>query len=553
MKLSFFALLLVFFFQQSLAGTYYVRRDGGTTTQCTGLSDAAYPGSGTDQNCAWHHPFDALPPQGGGTHPALRLHGGDTLVIGAGSYEMGLNTPGAKSTYKACNPNWSWDCVMATVPSGTSDQPTRILGAGWNTGCKDAPELWGSEHAGQVVSLNGSSNVVIGCLDITDHSNCIIGHLGGHSSYLCNRDHPPFGAWASVGLRAKDSSNVTLQDLDIHGMANRGIIAGRLSDWTIKRVKLVANAWAGWDGDLGESAGSSNSGDIVFDTVEVGFNGCGESYPDRKPYGCWGQEEGGYGDGLGTASTGGNWKFINSYFHHNTQDGLDLLYANTHATITVTQTHAEGNAGNQIKLAGSPTVSNSVIVGNCSFYYGRDYMSGNNSAGSDTAGDLCRAMGNALVLSLQPGMHGRVEYNTITGQGDCLILAINGDHSSSLAIENNALIGKKAWVRNNERPIPQSCAFYWDQGPSGWPVTYSGNLLYGVKDNACPQGTGNLCNVDPQVTNPNLSSFDAEPLSTSPLIDKADSSAATTSTDLLSFGRPKRGGYDIGALEYQGP
>ena len=548
----FLILLACFFAPSVLASTFYVRSDGGTITQCNGLSNSAYPGSGTAQSCAWHHPFDALPPQGDGGNPAIPLHGGDTLLIGAGSYEMGLNAPGAKGTYPACNQNWSWDCMMASVPSGTSSQPTRILGAGWDTGCSAAPQLWGSEHAARVISLNGSSNVVVGCLEITDHASCIESHLGGSSSYACNRSSPPFGAWASHGVYAKDSSNVTLQDLNIHSMANRGILAGRLSNWTLTRVKIVANGWGGWDGDLAESAGSSNSGTIRFDTVEVGFNGCGETYPDKQIFGCWGQQEGGYGDGLGTTTTGGNWIFVNSYFHHNTQDGLDLLYADTTAVITVQQSHAEGNAGNQMKLAGSPTVRDSVIVGNCSYFQGKYNMSGNNSGGSNTSGDICRALGNTLVLSVQASLKALVQYNTIAGEGDCLILANNGSSTSSIAIQNNALIGKPVWIRGNQSPQPQSCLFYWDSGPATWPVTYTGNLTYQIKDNTCPSGTGNLCNVDPQVTNSNLSSFNALPQASSPLIDKASTAVATLSTDYLSLPRPMLAGYDIGAMEYQG-
>ena len=551
MKL-FLVVLACFFAPSVLASTYYVRSDGGTTAQCNGLSNAAYSGSGTGQSCAWHHPFDALPPQGDGGNPTIPLHGGDTLIVGPGSFEMGLNAPGAKTSYPACNQNWSWDCVMAPVPSGTSAQPTRILGAGWDTGCSAAPQLWGSEHAARVMSLSGSSNVVVGCLEITDHASCIESHMSGNSSYACNRSSPPFGPWASTGLYAKDSSNVTLQDLNIHSMANRGILAGRLSNWTVTRVKLVANGWGGWDGDLAESAGSSNSGTMRFDTVEVGFNGCGETYPDKQIFGCWGQQEGGYGDGLGTTNTSGNWVFVNSYFHHNTQDGLDLLYADPTATITVQQSHAEGNAGNQMKVAGSPTVKDSVIVGNCSYYQGKYYMSGNNSGGAGTSGDLCRAMGNALVLSVQPGLKALVQYNTIVGEGDCLILAINGNSTSSVALQNNALIGKPDWIKGDQSPQPQSCLFFWDSGPATWPVTYTGNLSYQVKDNACPAGTGNICNVDPQVTNASLSAFNALPLATSPLIDKASTTVTTLATDYLSLPRPMLAGYDIGAMEYQG-
>ena len=75
----------------------------------------------------------------------------------------------------------------------------------------------------------------------------------------------------------------------------------------------------------------------MFEGVEVSFNGCGESWPAKTVNlkTCWGQEAGGYGDGLGTGATGGDWLFENCYFHHNTSDGLDLLYAKGDSSITV--------------------------------------------------------------------------------------------------------------------------------------------------------------------------------------------------------------------------
>src|SRR5581483_8671513 len=311
-----FALLLACLFDNAVAATYYVRADGGTTAQCNGLSNTPYPGSGSAQNCAWHHPFDALPPQGHGANPPTPLHGGDTLIIGSGRYETGLNAPGAKS-YPSCNRGWSWDCHLAPIPSGTAAQPTQILGAGWNQGCPAAPQLWGSEHSSEVVSLVSSSNVNVSCLEITDHSQCIESHLGGNSPLACNRSTPPYGPWASHGIYASDSSNVKLTDLYIHSMANRGILAGRLSNWTVTRVRLIANGWSGWDGDLGQSQGSSDSGTMLFQSIEVGFNGCGETYPGKQIVGCWGQQEGGYGDGFGETTTSGNWIIQDSYFHHN--------------------------------------------------------------------------------------------------------------------------------------------------------------------------------------------------------------------------------------------
>ena len=71
------------------AATYYVRPDGGSPAQCTGLANAPY--TGASQDCAWDHPFRALPPEG-----TPRIAGGDTLVIAAGEYMMGYGAPGAE-------------------------------------------------------------------------------------------------------------------------------------------------------------------------------------------------------------------------------------------------------------------------------------------------------------------------------------------------------------------------------------------------------------------------------------------------------------------------
>jgi len=146
-----------------------------------------------------------------------------------------------------------------------------------------------------------------------------------------------------------------------------------------------------------------------------------------------------------------------------------------------------------------------------------------------------------------------VQYDTITGEGDCLILAINGDSTSAIAIENTALIGKPDWTKANQHPQPQSCFFYWDNiSASTWPAAYAGNLLWQVKDNACPQGAGNLCNVDPKLANASLSAFDSLPASNSPLINAAATSVGTLAKDSRNLPRPANGGYDIGATQYQG-
>ena len=150
--------------------TYYVRSDGGSSTQCTGLVDAAYAGSGTGQPCAWDHPFRALPP--GGTP---RISGGDTLIVGPGSYMMGYGAPGADD----CFADGAFDCYMPPIPGGPDPaHPTRLVGAGWDTGCANPPELWGTQRANLIVNLTDASNVQVACLEITDHSGCVESHSG---------------------------------------------------------------------------------------------------------------------------------------------------------------------------------------------------------------------------------------------------------------------------------------------------------------------------------------------------------------------------------------
>ena len=67
----------------------------------------------------------------------------------------------------------------------------------------------------------------------------------------------------------------------------------------------MANGLAGWNGDLEDD--DANSGTLSFKRWTVAWNGCVETYPGKKPQGCWAQDAGGYGDGVGTGETGGTW------------------------------------------------------------------------------------------------------------------------------------------------------------------------------------------------------------------------------------------------------
>ena len=521
---------------------YYIRPDGGSYEECDGLSEAPYPGQGTRQACAWNHPFQALPPGG-----VARIAGGDTLILVAGSYKMGYGAPGAEN----CDVEASYDCHLSPLPSGPDpDHPTRLLGAGWDGGCKSPPEFWGAGRPWFLVNLTDSSNVEVSCLEITDHSSCIEDHLSptGGSPYTCQRDTPPYGDWAATGLYAEDSSHVLLKDLNIHGLANTGIRAGRLVDWTVENVRIIGNGWAGWDGDIdGEDA---NSGDLIFREWRVEWNGCGETYPKGEHLGCWGQEAGGDGDGVGTGTTGGHWIIEDSAFLYNTSDGLDLLYARQPGTIVeIRRTIAAGNDGNQIKLtAAQAIIENSVLVGNCGFFDGYPYWNKD---------DTCRASGDALVLVAQPGASFELLNSTLTGEGNCLMIAgcaldRSCDGSERIKVQNTLFQGQKVFFD----PEADVCLAWYDDESNpplpANPFAVEHSLITGVRfGNITPcSNASNLCVESAGLTDSSLEAFDGHLQAGSLAIDAGAPDGASADD---YEGRSRDAKPDIGAFEWLSP
>jgi len=522
---------------------YYIRPDGGNTQQCNGQADIPYPGSGQDQACAWDHPFRVLPPGG-----PPRIAGGDTLIIASGSYRLGYGSPGAESP-ALCNPDNPWDCQMPPIPAGPNPQhPTLILGEGWSTGCPAPPELWGAERASRLFDLTRTSNAVIACLELTDHATCADGHPNDDLS--CQRGSFPYGEWASVGIYAEDAENIWLRDLNIHGLASAGIHAGRLTDWRIENTRLAGNGWVGWDGDLWQGS-DSNNGTMAFSHWLVEWNGCVESFPGEQPTGCWAQPAGGYGDGVGTGETGGHWIIEDSAFLHNTSDGLDLLYGNHNIRIEIRRSRAEGNAGNQIKTRGVATIENTIVVGNCAFFNGKPFTASgdyNGDGQSESAVDDCRAFGNALSFDLWRGSRITVTNASITGQGDCLVIAQcseggNCEGSERVIMRNDLFIGQSDFTN----PAEASCLSY-SEDLSADTFEFDYSLIFGVKEDVCP-GNQSICGIDPQIAVSDLSNFTPQPLKTSPLIDAARRFNCPA-TDINGHRRPQGGGCDIGAIEF---
>lgn len=508
------------------ATTWYVHPEGGDATQCDGRSERPYPGRGSGHRCAWQHPFIALPPGG-----QPRIAGGDTLLVLSGEYAMGLGAPGAEN----CHAAFSWDCHMPPLPSGPApDQPTRLLGSGHDNGCTDAPRLWGRERAAVIINIDGTRNATLACLEITDGSSCIEFHCHGGNCrgdrMACKRDQAPFGDWAATGIFAQNAQTLVLRDLHIHGLATHGVLAGGLDDWRIERVRIIANGWAGWNGDIGPA--SANQGRLHFIDVEIAYNGCAETRPDGDIVGCWAQSAGGYGDGLGTASTGGDWLFERVHIHHNTSDGLDLLYLEPGATVRIDASLFEGNAGNQVKIAGAADITNSIIIGHCNYFAGHRNLAD---------GDHCRAAGDALFLGPRGDSVSTLAHNSITGEGNCLFSSVGDGGAARMIVHHNLFLGQPALGRG--RP---SCLFHGSNGE--FRIDWQGNLIGGVHQGACPRG--NHCTTRVGIVDAAIDHFDPTPLADSPLVAGATSRGGRTlSHDFLGRERPRNSPPSIGALE----
>lgn len=514
----------------SSGAVYYIRPDGGSSEQCTGLADAPYPGNGAGQPCAWDHLFRALPP-GGTPH----ISGGDTLLIAASEYQMGFGAPGADN----CDEAGSYDCHMPPIPGGPDpNHPTRILGAGWDSGCSNPPELWGSGRPWFIVNLSAASNIEMSCFEITDHSSCVENHSG---DLACERDTPPYGDWAPYGLFAEDSANVHLRDLNIHGLASGGVHAGRLTDWTVDNVRIAGNGTVGWDGDLWGDGSDSNTGTLIFRHWTVEWNGCGETYPGGEPVGCWGQEAGGYGDGVGTGETGGDWIIEDSVFLHNTSDGLDLLYHTLGGSITLNRVRAEGNAGNQIKVSGRTAITNSVMVGNCAFFENQPFT---------YWVDHCRALGNTLAIIFTGGEQASIVNSIVYGQGDGLVMGgpregfqCNG--AETITARNSIFVGDTDYFDSSDITF-----LFYQEGCSNLKLNSDYNLIHNVKNIDCgttgdysASGTHDLCQEPLLAGLLSGMEYGMAPGPGSPAIDAGDNSVCPP-VDILGALRPADGDGD---------
>lgn len=450
------ASLILLVATQVQAAEYFIHPDGGDKEHCSGLSSQPFSPTIENQECALKHIFELLGPE----HNTVNINGGDIITLlnnddgSQAEYRMGYHDD---YILDKCHLGWAYSCNLPSLPAGTAENPTIIRGENWNNGCEIPPQLWGSNRASSIFKLIDTQHIELSCLEITDHSSCITAHGHPDKSLVCDRAEPYTKLFADTGIYMEDSSDITLTDVTVKGLST-GIKAGRVSDVKLLRTNLYANSSAGWNGDIyGDD--DSNSGKIEFIDSAITFSGCGLIYnpganDHGHPHACARQDIGGYGDGIGTGDTGGDWIFDNTQILYNNSDGIDLLYHQGEGDIIIKNSRIEGNGGNQVKVTGNTQLINNVIISNCGW-------NSRQAASLGAEGTNCRAGGAALSISwAHPDDKAILINNTVLSEGDCIMGTGDrteiGAQNQGLYIVNNIFYG----VTDFRQEWENSCLLY---------------------------------------------------------------------------------------------
>jgi len=537
--------------------TWYVRADGGTrydassmtSGQCDGLADAAYAGTGTNQHCAFNDmrllwTSGAFCNDGSSSSPCWKwvIAGGDTAIVRSciqysttnpfpaipgSSGPCGIGSQGPTGTdwglnLAGDNNNGGWPIP----PNGTSGQHTKILGGNFAscTAQSARTQVVGTYGVGEVFKMEGASYVDVACFDISDQSSCgRSGQQTGCSTGLVETNFAGEGiGWANT------STNDTVTDVRIHGMAVLGMYGPTGDGVVMTRIDLIGNAGAGWNADKGD--GQTGIGSMLMQNFTISWNGCAEEYPivDALPYqDCTDDNFGGYGDGFGTAtvpSPAPGWQahFDQGVVSYNTQDGLDALHLiGIGSSMTITRVLAYGNMGQQIKVGGAGGVAqNNVIFTNCNAMH--QAIPGTPAGYNTNLSDFCRAADAGIVMTTGKGAMMVFDNNTIySDSGTAIEFDCDGtngacDSTSLVDFRNNIFVGflnnltdgySNGGTGDYSNPIYNGVGSIGDPNPFTNPGSfYSNNLTFHPKSNwTCPQtpwGEVNGLCVDPNLTDP---------------------------------------------------
>lgn len=567
---------------------WFVRPDGGTVYsadmplgQCDGKADAPYPGTGVNQHCAVKE-FKFLWDDRSGLVGLGKwlIAGGDTVVIRgctADPTETNISNPDCRMGWGGptgpTSGNWcygvgSYTCSNPDIPAGTAAQPTRIIsGCAYDNDCNptnsndpqdyvaNLAQVYGGYSLSYTFNLQNTQHVLIQGIELTTHNGkCTV---AGNPSFprTCSNNQP-LDDYAQNGFITNSNSlDITFIDIYAHGFNSSGFYGSIGGPITMTRVKSNFNAFAGWNFDNGtpNAAGSS----ITASYVTMVGNGCYEEYPIKHAFPCqaaYDDVNGGFGDAWsGQDSMLDFFICDHCLVRNNTKDGFMGPHTQI-AKLTITNSIFGSNGGEQLKwgtsINATTTFLNNTVVGDClrlyspmpgsPYTYGYQMISPTPNPGAYLS-DQCRAAGDALSFSTQPGSSVLFANNTVVGYNQT-ILDLNCGVTGGVScpdvkwfFENNIFLG---YILNGA----QAPGLYYLAPGTNIKLTTNNNVEFGIRNGDVCGTNGNQC-VDPLLTNEPiqqswttytfLDNFNFVPTPASPALLKGVSYVGMLTTDAL--------------------
>ena len=524
--------------------TWYVRPNGGTpfvnatqtpNGQCDGLHDADYPGNGVNQPCAVSNLRDLWADRVSPNHDTWMIGPGDTVIVrqNPNGYNLGLDAlspayggAGQPQPINCGNP----DCYMPSIPSGTADHHTRILGENYGSCHADSAKTkllvtWASKVG---LNVRDSQFVDVSCLEVTQVQPCA--YSAAYTNNCPGNSNYGLGGITESAL----TSNVTFNDLFIHGLAAEAINGATGAGVVYNYLHIRGVPFAGFDmdDDPHNYSNISVAGGLTLTNSLTEFVGCVEEHPQVHNYPyieCRDQQTGGYGDGFGTGSTTGSWIFDHDIWRYNFQDGLDLLHSGLQ-TLIVTNSQSYGNDGNQFKLGSAQNVvfQNNFALANCQRIA---LLFGDEPASAIVPGvNLCRGDGGNVIMTFAAYGNYTVQNNTLVGYGD-VSLAYGCDAGSdncstaNTTLQNNSILGYSDSFNGynagaNSAMLCAASATDCDNTLSSFPpnqgwATRNNNQFFGARKCPINLTANETCNTQ----NPLFLNEPANPLSDETLFD----------------------------------
>ena len=577
------AVFLISFYLSSTvasATVWHIRHDGGTNTQCTGTTNAAYPGTGTGVACAYNHPFQMLSQSGAWTSFTT----GDTMEFddppsNTTPYYLGEQNGGVGSDWSSqlgiCPPPNSpaaagSSCILPVLPSGTiiKGQNYGNCHTAGHTGLVNPTVFSGLNGVFAALQVGGTNGVTISCVEVTQPDSCTTAGFGfGPGQCTQSSNYVGYAGLMLEYQTGQGPANMTLTDFAAVGLSNRGIMGSHLNvngtdTFTASDIYVIGNGQAGWDGDGGGCNNSCESvGTMNLSYLDIEWNGCmavkpynigitPETAPNAFSY-CYGQNTSGYGDGFVQLAAGNlTMNVTHSKFKYNTQDGFDAAHLSDDPTTApatnISSSWSEGNAGQTFKIGAgtSSTAINNVSISNCHVLTQASTFP-NNPSGWVTldAGDTCRAAGDEWALTLRPNTSITLENNTSLGYGtvmydlECSPFVANCN-GSTVVFTNNISVG----FPDPDNGGQQASGLFEGASLSNANVTADHNLWFNMRT-GCPDSSGALDETNAVCADPllvgesNIDAINPSLTSTSPAIGAGVSINGIT-TDFNNVTRP---------------